>query len=572
MSENNITETTTEPAEASPAVKPSWQEKQGLPKHLGLFFLGGFILSFAVDFLFWQKPFGYSYAIWVGLILVVSLLLALKEKQEVHHESIFLIAALIATTLAAVGRMETGTRVYNVLASLVLIGLTCDTLISGGALRLRVLDTIVRFVLMVFAVFERPLQAIIAFGDRKKRKEHSHTWKTVVAPILRGVVIALPLLLIFSALFASADPVFEQAMANFFEWLKIEDWGEFLWRGFYILVLGILFAGALLHALSGKRNYTPDTQKPFINPFLGKIETFTIMGLIEVLFAVFVFIQFRYFFGGDTNINPAGYTFAEYARKGVNELIAVAILSLILYQILHIITKTPEKRDKLIMHVLMTVLFGLVLIMLFSSYQRVDLYQQAYGFSQIRMRTYIFIGWLAALISLVVVMEWLNEHRRFFAVLTFISLGFILSQAAVNIDKTIVVRNLERLEDTSLPAWAAEGLDHQYLSQLSDDAVPAMLKAADDEEEDYKYNQLIPEMLYAELYCRREYLSEVYAEELPWFSRSPSQDRAWNLLKDRDDLLHEDSTLQYDSRYSGDVILLSNGDEHFCNQYWERWD
>ena len=565
MSETNITE-----IPDAPESKPSWQEKQQLPKHMGFFFLGGFILSGAIDFLFWQKPFGYSYAIWVGLILVVSLLLALKEKKEVHYETYFFIAALIATTLAAVLRMETGTRVYNVLASLFLIGITCDTLITGGALRFRVLDTFVRMVLVVFAAFERPIQAFIARSDQKKRNGKSDTWKKVIAPILRGIIIAIPLLLIFSALFASADPVFEQVFDDFFEWIKIDDWGEFIWRGFYILVLGILFAGLLMHSLSGKRHFTPKGEKQLITPFLGKIETFTVLGLLEVLFAVFVFIQFRYFFGGNANINYAGYTFAEYARKGVNELIVVAILSLIVYQILHTITKTPEKRDKLIMHVLMTILFGLVLIMLFSSYQRVDLYQQAYGYSQIRMRSYLFIGWLAALLFLVIVMEWLNEHHRFFAVLTFISLGFILSQAAVNIDKTIVENNLARLEDDSLPEWAAEGFDHYYLGQLSEDAVPAMLKAVDDEKL-LKYDQLTREMLMAELYCRREYLADRYAENDPWFSHSPSEDIAWNLLKDRDDLLHEDSKLKRDEYDYSDVIELSNGEEHYCNQYWRGW-
>ena len=565
MSETSITETPVEPE-----AKPTHQEKAQLPQHIGIFFLGGFILSGAIDFLFWQKSFGYSYAIWVGLVLVVSLLLALREKKEVHPEAYFFIAALIATTGAAVLRMESGTRAYNVLASLFLIGLTCDTLITGGALRFRVVDAFVRLLLLVFAAFERPIQAFIAAGENKQRGTGKAAWRTPVTPILRGTLIAIPILVVFSALFAAADPIFEQALADFFEWIKIENWAEFVWRGFYISILGLLFSGLLLHALSAKRNYTAKPEQPLIQPFLGKIETFTILALIEALFAAFIFIQFRYFFGGENNISAAGYTFAEYARKGTNELITVAILALLVYQVLHLVTKTPHKRDRLILHILITVLFLEVLVMLFSSYQRVGLYQAAYGFSRIRIRTTIFIGWLAALLFLVVVLEWLGKSNRFFAVLLFISLGFILSQAAVNIDQTIVERNLARLRQ-ELPSFAEEGFDHNYLPQLSMDIVPAVLAAADGG----KIDDLTTEMLYAELHCRQQKLrAEFVDNQTPWFSKNPAEVRAWKLLQDRQNLVPETAIDfeggTYNQYYYS--IELSNGEIHYCDNYWRGWD
>ena len=51
---------------------------------------------------------------------------------------------------------------------------------------------------------------------------------------------------------------------------------------------------------------------------------------VALLFAAFVLVQFRYFFGGAQNIGIEGYTFAEYARRGYGELMAVAVLSLLL--------------------------------------------------------------------------------------------------------------------------------------------------------------------------------------------------------------------------------------------------
>ena len=540
---------------------PTHQEKQQLPKYLLLFFLGGLAISFTLDFLFWQKPFGYSYAIWVGIILLVSVLLAWREKKHIPTTSYTLIAALVLTTAAAVWRMETGTRVYNVLASLFLIGLICDTLLTGGALRFRVADVIARLVLLVFAAFERPIQAFTALNENKNKTESKQLWKKSIAPVLRGILIAIPILLIFSALFASADPVFEQAFDNFFAWLKIDNWFESLWRGFYILVLGFLFSGALLHAFSGKRYHTPNqSDKPLIKPFLGKIEAFTILGLLELLFAVFLFIQFRYLFGGQTNINFTGSTYAEYARKGTNELIVVALLSLLVYQALHLITKASEKKERLVLHILMTILFAEVLVILVSSFQRLDMYQTVYGFTRIRVRTHLFIIWLAALLSLVILLEWLGKSRLFFAVLLTISLGFILSQAVLNIDQHIVQRNLARLSE-ELPDVAWERFDHNYLRSLSYDAAPQMVEAVDEG----SYDDLTTEMLRAELYCMQQELVEYYESNTnPWFSDSPSRWNAYQLLKDEENLLSPYSTIK------DNEITLSNQEIHYC--YGWRFD
>ncbi len=68
--------------------------------------------------------------------------------------------------------------------------------------------------------------------------------------------------------------------------------------------------------------------KPILAPFLGFTESTVVLIAVDLLFALFVFIQFRYLFGGQANITPVGYTYSEYARRGFGELVAVAFLSL----------------------------------------------------------------------------------------------------------------------------------------------------------------------------------------------------------------------------------------------------
>ena len=537
--------------------QPLSPASRSLPHYLPLFFVGGFLLSSAIDLLFWNKPFGLSYALWVALVLVVSLLLSLREGKALPLSTFALMLGVLLTAAAAVWRMEPGTRAYNVLASLGLLSLTCDTLLTGGALRFRLWDAFLRLFLLVFAAFERPIQAFIARGERKQNRPDTPPWRKQTAPYLRGVLIALPVLAIFSALLASADPIFEQLLRQFFAWLRIDDWAEFVFRAFYITLLGFLFSGLLLHAFSSARHHTPNTEKPLVKPFLGKIEAFTVLALIETLFLLFLIIQLRYFFGGHANINLEAYTYAEYARKGTNELIAVAVLSLFLFQLINTVTRTPEKKDRLVKHILLTVLIAQVLVILLSAYQRLSLYEGMYGFTHIRVRTYLFILWLSALLLLVVVSEWMGKSQRFFGLLVLISLGFVLSQAALNIDQYIVERNLARLSQ-DLPEGASRQFDHAYLPTLSHDSVPAMLAAVNSGQ----YDTLTTEMLRAELYCRQQALQDTFGEaNLPWYSKDLPAWRAYFLLQFSDTPLDPASTVE------GDDVRLSNRDIHYCNRY-----
>jgi hypothetical protein len=58
------------------------------------------------------------------------------------------------------------------------------------------------------------------------------------------VLIALPLLLVLGALLASADSIFRHSLGNLFNWLKIENLYEFIFRTIYICIFAYFLAGA----------------------------------------------------------------------------------------------------------------------------------------------------------------------------------------------------------------------------------------------------------------------------------------------------------------------------------------
>ena len=54
---------------------------------------------------------------------------------------------------------------------------------------------------------------------------------------------------------------------------------------------------------------------------------------------------------------------------------------------------------------------GLVIVMLISAYQRLVLYEMAYGFSRLRTYTHVFMIWLGLLLITVVILEITRRER-----------------------------------------------------------------------------------------------------------------------------------------------------------------
>jgi hypothetical protein len=125
-------------------------------------------------------------------------------------------------------------------------------------------------------------------------------------------------------------------------------------------------------------------------------------------------------------------------------------------------------------------LVGLVIVMLISAYQRLALYETAYGFSRLRTYTHVFMIWLGLLLVAVVFLEMTRRERLVGLGMVIASLGFIISLNLLNVDSFIVKQNIQRemhgVKDKAFAQGRAD-LDAQYFLDLSDDAVPSLVFA-----------------------------------------------------------------------------------------------
>jgi hypothetical protein len=258
-------------------------------------------------------------------------------------------------------------------------------------------------------------------------------------------------------------------------------------------------------------------EKARFSPFLGFTESAIVLGSVVILFTAFVVIQFQYFFGGQANIHLDGYTYSEYARKGFGELVMVAFFSLLLILGLGAITRRETEAHRRTFSSLSSVLVGLVIVMLVSAFQRLVLYETAYGFSRLRTYTHVFMLWLAILLVVVVALEMTRRERALGLSIVLAALGFVISLSLLNVDAFIVNQNIQReLRGAGEEKVSENGrvdLDTQYFLDLSDDAVPALAAAFKNE----NLPAAVQEKVGAALFCKR-YDREKNDQATPWQS------------------------------------------------------
>ena len=489
-----------------------------------------FTIAVLLDLLFFEKMWGWHWAVAVNLFLIATVISTRLEGKQIPLTSLTLMVLTSLTALLTGFRSANSTSVALVLVSGLGMLLVTVSLLNGQWMQFRLRELIGEFFKLIpSGVIGTPLLVLEGIQLSQESKEQNPKSGRRGLAVLRGVLITIPLLLLFGLLLASADTIFSDMLGSAFDWLKFDIFDNFVQHAIIILLLTWFGTAALWHALSksGKQlAIQPD--KPLFKPFLGMTETSIALISLNVLFAFFLVVQFRYFFAGSANVSIDGFTFAEYARRGFFELVAVALIASVLYFSLASFTKRDTQAKKRAFSVMAGLLLAQVGVMLISAFQRLRLYEQAYGFTSARLAAHVFMVFVGLLLLALIIMELTNSFRRLGLVLVLGVLAFALVMVGLNEDALIARLNLER-------AVQGEKLDADYLvHSLSNDAVPMLFHTMDDAE-------LTPELrekLQLVMACRYANFKDVYGDT-PWQSSTIPVVVAEKLYKQHEEVLND---------------------------------
>ncbi len=439
-------------------------------KRSNILWITALTLAWLFDFLFWKHNPGISFAIYVILCLIGGFVLLSMDGLKPNWKALLLLLPIAFFAVMSFIRQEPMSLLLSYAFTLFLLGMLAISFLGGRWLAYSLADYVANFFKLAGSMVARPLAFMIE-SRRQQGEANSKSSARRVWPILRGILIAIPILAVFAALLASADLIFAQRLEDIIALFRLEKLPEYIFRGVYILIGAYLLVGVFLHAATRSQDEKMIGEgKPLVPAFLGFTESAIVLGSVVLLFAAFVFVQFQYFFGGQVNIHIDGYTYAEYARRGFGELVVVAFFSLLLYLGLSAIVKRETPGQRWGFSGLGIGMVALVGVILFSAFQRLLLYEAAYGFSRLRTYTHVFMFWLGVLLVVVVVLEILRRECAFAAASLLAALGFALTLSLLNVDAFIVRQNVAR-------AVQGKELDVAYLASLSTDATPALAAA-----------------------------------------------------------------------------------------------
>ncbi|WIX83409.1 DUF4173 domain-containing protein [Amycolatopsis carbonis] len=285
--------------------------------------------------------------------------------------------------------------------------------------------------------------------------------------VLGAALGAAAVLAVFLPLLTSADATFAHFVGALVPDLRADSavqWGFLFCAGTFGT------AGAYYVLAAPPRRATDGNRKAQGDSLLWTVPLATLVAL----FAAYVVVRIVELFGGtDYVLRTGGLTSAEYARGGFWQLCACTALTLGIIALALRWAPRETAAERLRQRVLLGALAALSLVLVVSALSRMWTYQQAYGFTVLRLLVEVCELWLGCVFLLVgaalvtLCSSWLPRA----AIAT--AAGALLALAVANPEALIAGANLDR-------AQHGKSLDLAYLRGFSTDIFPVVAERLPD--------------------------------------------------------------------------------------------
>lgn len=292
---------------------------------------------------------------------------------------------------------------------------------------------------------------------------------TLLWPVLRTAAISLVALVVFGGLFASGDALVGAWVSDLLPEVDVAE--SLVLRSFTWFVVGGIVLAACYLALNPPR--VDLVAVPEGTPVTRAWEWLVPVGVVIATFVVFLVAQGAALFGGHDYVQrTTGMTYAESVHQGFGQLTLATALTLVTVAIASRRAPRETDRDRVLLRSVLGALCMLTLVVVVSALARMYVYQEAYGFTVLRVLVIAFELWLGLLVVLVMVAGvrlrggWLPRAALVSGA------SFLLVIGLANPEAWVAQRNIDRYAESGR-------LDLTYLTSLGADAVPTIRNGLD---------------------------------------------------------------------------------------------
>lgn len=406
---------------------------------------------------------GLNVGLWALAGTAALWVLSRRRETPISWETRWLVGGAIAFAGLLVLRDADALAVFCLFSAVVLLGLAAGRGALAWARRADFVELSAAAVRVAVLIALGPLGWSVGASPLPASPASTGSWPRHARMVARGLAMALPPLLVLTALLTSADPVFERVLH------------DALFAGIEPLLEHLAFVGVIAWFTSGylRAFLVGDDvvmeRVRIARPALAPPEIAFALSLLNVLFLIFMAVQVRYLFGGAGLVEVTeGLSYADYARRGFFELVAAAVLVVLVLLVADWAAADDGTRGRRVLRAMSTLLVLLLGGVLASAAYRMWLYQGAYGLTEQRLYGSMFMLWLTGVLGWLAATV-LRGRRHGFAFAAIVAgLACIVALHVLNPHALIARVNIDRA------ALGAE-YDGRYLRTLSADAVPTLI-------------------------------------------------------------------------------------------------
>ncbi len=267
-----------------------------------------------------------------------------------------------------------------------------------------------------------------------KSKDNNNSKK-----VFKGLLITIPIALVIIGMLASADQEFSNVLYSVIRVIGKAfgnmQFMEIAVRLVLIIIVFIYLSSFFDNIIS---NFKIEKEDKEDNDQKDNTTIKMIITTLNIIYLVFSIIQIKALIVRDEYIN-----YADYARQGFFQLMIISVINLIMI----LIAKSKSYKNNKFTNIMCLLMILFTFILIVSSAIRMYFYEQAYGYTFLRLAVY-FALLTEAILLIPTILYVLNKKKNLLKTYFSIIVTMYVIINLVNIDNIIASRNVTRYIET----------------------------------------------------------------------------------------------------------------------------
>lgn len=483
---------------------------------MGSIISGSIILSIIQTILFWDKKLGISVFLFTTIGILFLIYILLKHKKIQNKKALLFSIPIILLSATYFIFNNSFFRFTNIIAILLLTGTMCIYATKTTVKMPQFIKNIVELCIGALEGMQEVAQSL-----KKYKKEESEKQEKI-KKIGKSILIILPIVLLVVFLLMSADSIFANMFEGITQAIKelTTSRGTFLFimRIISIVIVFFFIAGYLLNIVQENTLFTRKYEQEKTKGI--QVESMTInmmLTVLNIIYSIFCTIQIANLF---TQIgNTENFDYAQYARQGFFQLMFVSIINFAILVISNSNKKEQTHKQKIYTKGMSILILIFTIIIIISAFFRMNLYEQEYGYTYLRLFVYYILATELLLMIpcfITIIGKKIDVLKTSIIIITMMYIIINFS----NIDSTIAKKNVDRY----LKNETEREIDISYLKRCTGtDALSELARLLEAKDEK------IVENIVGHLYSEKIELEE---EKTKWQEFNLSKHKAKEVLKE----------------------------------------